>query len=223
MSRAAGDKTGLGGRIRQWRAGWPWYLFILVVPPLLLLLGIALQPGLLANYHGFTPRVLVSYPIYFLIVFIGVGLPEEIGWRGFALPRLHQRYEPLWGSLILGVLWAFWHLFFFLLPDHGGGPDADFSAIFANFAIFSAMVLAMALVYTWVYNHTRGSVFIAALLHTAIDTPQVVWVPLFLSVGMSNTTAPEGSLDLALLIPFGVVAVLLLILTRGRLGYQPES
>ena len=65
-----------------------------------------------------------------------------------------------------------------------------------------------------VFNHTQGSIFIATLLHASIDTPQLVWIPLFLAVG-------ETSINLAGLIAFGVPALLIVILTRGRLGYQP--
>ena len=78
------------------------------------------------------------------------------------------------------------------------------------------MVVALAIIFTWVFNHTRGSVFIATLLHASIDTPQLVWIPLFLAVGMT-------SLNLAALIGFGVPALLIVILTRGRLGYQPSQ
>jgi uncharacterized protein len=207
-------------RCWQWRAGWQWYLLILLGVPALILLGIVIQPGALANYQGLPPHFLVNYLVYFVIVFFGVGLPEEIGWRGFALPRMQPRYGPLRGTLLLGVLWAGWHLFFFLMPDHGGGPGADPMAVLKNFSIFFLMVMAMSIIFTWVFNHTRGSVLIASLLHTAIDVPQLVWLPLFLEVGTSNSTAGETGLDLALLITFGILALLILILTRGRLGYQ---
>lgn len=210
-------------RTRQWRAGWRWYLFILLGVPAMILLGIVAQPGALANFQGVPPIVLVSYPVYFVAVFIGVGMPEEIGWRGFALPRLQQRYGPLRGSLLLGALWAGWHLLYFLLPDHGGGPGADVAAVLINFAIFCALVMATTIIFTWVYNHTGGSVFIAALLHTAIDTPQLVWAPLFLDVGAANSTAGERGLDLAALIAFGALALLIVALTRGRLGYRPAE
>jgi len=226
MTSIVEGRTGLLSlrhRIRQWRAGWQWYLFILLGIPALILLGIIIQPGTLANFQGFTPRILVSYPVYFVAVFFGVGLPEEIGWRGFALPRLQQRYGPLWSSVLLGVLWAFWHLLYFLLPDHGGGPGTSFAAIFTNFSIFFPMVVAITIIFTWVFNHTRGSILIASLVHTAIDAPQLVWAPLFLDVGQSNSTAGETGLNLALLITFGVLAILILILTRGRLGYQPSQ
>ena len=210
-------------RCWQWRAGWQWYLFILLGVPALLLVGILVQPGMLANYKGLPPRLLVNYLVYFVIVYFGVGLPEEIGWRGFALPRMQPRYGPLRSTLLLGVLWAGWHLFFFLMPDHGGGPGADLTATIKNFGIFFLMVMAMSILFTWVFNHTRGSVFMASLLHTAIDVPQLVWLPLFLEVGTSNSTAGEAGVDLALLLTFGVLALSIVILTRGRLGYRPEQ
>jgi membrane protease YdiL (CAAX protease family) len=208
-------------RLKQRRAGWQWYLFILLGIPALLLLGIIIQPGTLASFQGLTPVLLVSYPAYFFIVFFGVALPEEIGWRGFALPRMQPRYGPLWGTLLLGVLWAFWHLLYFLTPAHGGGLGTGFGTILTNFSIFFLMVVALAIIFTWVFNHTGGSIFISNLLHASIDTPQLVWIPLFLAVtnGIPLPLA-ETSLDLAILIGFGVPALLIVILTRGRLGYQ---
>jgi len=201
-------------RLGQGRAGWQWYLLILAAVPVLLLLGIVIQPGILASFQGLTPRLLVTYPLYFVIVFFGVALPEEIGWRGFALPRMQPRYGPLWGTLLLGVLWCFWHLIFFLTPGQGGGPGTSFSTLLVSFAYFFIMVMAFAIIFTWVFNHTGGSIFIANLLHAAIDTPQLAWIPLFLAVD-------ETKLNLASLIAFGVPAILIVVLTRGRLGYQP--
>jgi len=201
-------------RLGQRRAGWQWYLLILLGIPALILLGIVIQPGTLASFQGLTPRLLVTYPLYFFVVFFGVALPEEIGWRGFALPRMQPRYGPLWGTLLLGVLWAFWHLLFFLTPGHGGGPGTSVATFLTSFSYFFLMVMAFAILFTWVFNHTHGSVFIANLLHAAIDTPQLVWIPLFLAVD-------ETRLNLASLIAFGVPALLILLLTRGRLGYQP--
>jgi membrane protease YdiL (CAAX protease family) len=217
MTRITEGKEGLHRlrqRLGQRRAGWQWYLLILVTIPALILLGIVIQPGTLASFQGLTPRLLVTYPLYFAIVFFGVALPEEIGWRGFALPRMQPRYGPLWGTLLLGVLWCFWHLIFFLTPAHGGGPDTSFTTLLISFAYFFVIVMAYSIIFTWVFNHTGGSIFVANLLHAAIDTPQLVWIPLFLAVD-------ETRLNLASLIAFGVPAILIVVLTRGRLGYQP--
>jgi membrane protease YdiL (CAAX protease family) len=204
-------------RLGQRRASWRWYLFILLGIPALILLGIIIQPGVLASFQGLTPRILVSYPVYFVVVFFGVALPEEIGWRGFALPRMQPRYGPLWGTLLLGVLWAFWHFLYFLTPDHGGGPGTGFATLLTNFSIFFLTVVLLAIMFTWVFNHTGGSIFISNLIHAAIDTPQLVWIPIFLAA------MNETSIDLALLIGLGVPALLIVILTRGRLGYQPSQ
>ncbi len=201
-------------RLRQRRAGWQWYLFILLGIPTLLLLGIIIQPGVLASFHGLTPIILVSYPVYFLVIFFGVAMPEEIGWRGFALPRMQGRCGPLWGTLLLGVLWGFWHLLYFLTPSHGGGTGTGVAPFLISFPIFLLMVIALAIINTWVFNHTGGSIFISNLVHASVDTPQLVWIPLFLAVN-------ETSMNLSALIAFGVPALLIVILTRGRLGYQP--
>ena len=82
--------------------------------------------------------------------------------------------------------------------------------------------MALAIIFTWVFNYTQRSIFIASLVHTAIDAPQLVWVPLFLTVGQTNSAEGEAGLNLALLITFGVLALLVLILTRGQLGYKPD-
>ena len=204
-------------RIKQRQAGWQWYLFILLGIPALLLLGIFIQPGKLANFQGLQPLLLVSYFFTYIAVLFGGGpLGEEPGWSGFALPRMQPRYGPLWGTLLLGFFWTCWHLPDFLTSAQGGGPGTGFAAFLKNFPIFLVLVTAIAIILTWIFNHTHGSVFIALLAHASVNTPQVVLVPLFPAV---DTT----SLNLAALIGFGVTALLVVILTRGRLGYQPNQ
>ena len=227
MAVVMGGRPGLrelraSGRL--WRVGWPWYISVLVVPPLLILAGVLLVLGGPATPPAVGPGLIASYAGYFVLVFFAVGLPEELGWRGFALPRLQARFGPLGGTLILGALWAGWHLPFFLTPDHGGGPHVDLAAVATNFAIFAGMVVLMAIPFTFVYNRTGGSVFMSALLHAAIDTPQLVWLPLLLPVGIENSPLGEGRLDLAVLVPFAVVGLTIVAVTRGRLGWtQPNG
>jgi membrane protease YdiL (CAAX protease family) len=203
-------------RLRQLRAGWQWYLFILVGIPALLLLGLIIQPGILASFTGLTPLVIAQYPLYFFVVWFGGGpLGEEIGWRGFALPRMQPRYGPLWGTLLLGIPWAFWHLPQFLTPYQGGGPGTGLTTLLRNFSLFFVFVIALAIIMTWLFNHTKGSIFFAVTTHASVNTPTLVLVPLFLNVGYISQT-------LAFAIGFGVVALFIVVLTRGRLGYQPN-
>jgi membrane protease YdiL (CAAX protease family) len=204
-------------RMRQTRASILWYVFVLIGLPAVILLGICLQPGALTSFKGITPTLLVSYPLAFVAVFFGGGpLGEEPGWRGFALPRLQKRYGALGGTLLLSIWWTCWHLPDFLTSAQGGGPGTGIAAFLINFPIFLVLVTALAIILTWVFNHTGGSIFIALLAHASVNTPQVVLVPLFPAV---NTTG----LNLAALIGVGVPALLIIILTRGRLGYRPEE
>jgi membrane protease YdiL (CAAX protease family) len=211
-------KTGLQSlrqRVRQLRAGWQWYVFILVGIPALIVLGIIIQPGALASFKGLTAILPLSYLVNFVAVWFGGGpLGEEIGWRGFALPRMQPLYGPLWGTILLGVLWCFWHLPEFWMPSMGGGPGTGLGGFaLTNLLMFLPMVVAIAIIFTWVFNHTQGSVFVSITAHASFNIPQVVLVPLFLAVNYT-------SLLLANLIGFGVPALLIIILTRGRLGYQ---
>lgn len=207
-------------RIFQARAGLGWYLLILLGVPALYLLGTAAIPGALAGFQGLPHNswlyFLVSYLINFVLIFFAGGpLGEEPGWRGFALPRMQQRFGPLGGALLLGVVWAFWHLPDFLTRAQGGGPGTGWAAFLTNLPLFTLMVVAISILMTWVYNHTRGSLFIAILLHAAINTTSV-FPALFSIPGMSAMMLG----NLAMLIAMGVPAVLILVLTRGRLGYQ---
>jgi uncharacterized protein len=202
-------------QITDWKKSWLWYVLVLIAIPLLLIMGIVLQPRATTNFLGLNPLLLVSYFFTYIAVFFGGGpLGEEPGWRGFALPRMQQEHGPLWGTLLLGVLWTCWHLPDFLTSAQGGGPGTGFAAFLYNFPIFLLIVLSFAVLLTWIYNRNHGSIFMTMLAHASINTPQLVILPLFPAVGIAG-------LNLAALIGFGVPALLIILLTRGRLGYQP--
>jgi len=196
---------------------WPWYLFVLLGIPALVMLGIIVQPGGLEGFRGFSTGLLVGYPFYLFATFLGVGLGEEPGWRGFALPRMQKQYGSLWGTLLLGVLWSCWHLPDFLTVSKGGGEGTGLVTFLTNFPIFTVAVVSLAIIMTWLYNHTQESLFIAILAHASVDAPEVAgWTALFPTVSMIG-------LHFALLISFTIPALLIIILTRGQLGYQPKQ
>ncbi len=218
MTRLTEGKEGwrrLWRRMIQWREGWVWYAFILLAIPVFFLLGIAVLPGALASFTGITTRFPVEYLISFILIFIfGGPLGEEPGWRGFALPRMQARWGALKASLLLGVVWTFWHLPDFLTSAQHGGPAAGLRPFYANLPIFFAMVMSITFIFTWVYNHTHGSVFMAILLHASINTLSIV-VPLFPVPAVMDS-------ELAMVIGWGALAVLILVLSRGRLGYMAD-
>jgi membrane protease YdiL (CAAX protease family) len=96
-----------------------------------------------------------------------------------------------------------------------GGPGSGLSILYVNLPIFVVMVVAMAVVFTWVFNHTKGSLFIAMLLHASINT--------FGNVQALFPAPIVIGTDLPLLIAFCALAVVVLVATRGKLGYHPEE
>jgi membrane protease YdiL (CAAX protease family) len=195
-------------RIVLWRVGLRWYLLALVGVPVVMALGTLIVPGEVAALLALVPGYLLLYLLSFVLTAIlGGPLLEEPGWRGFALPRLQPLHGPFVGTLILGLLWALWHLPEFLVPSwaaQSGG--SDFFAIVK----FVIIAISFAIVITWVFNNTNGSVFIAILVHASIDDfSGLLGVP-FSPSDMANI----------ILASFGPLAVVLVALTRGRLGYQ---
>ena len=145
------------GRLAIWRVGLRWYVVALGLPALLSLgvvgLSLALGAPAAVQFNELSPLAV----ILFMLV-----IGEEIGWRGYALPRLQARYGALSASLILGSLWAGWHLSNLFIPGlefYGYG-----------FAAFALYVVAMTVLFTWLANQTRGSVLLAWLFHGAINT-----------------------------------------------------
>lgn len=102
--------------------------------------------------------------IFFSVLFTSGPLQEEFGWRGYALPRLQAAYSPFVSSLILGFIWAVWHLPQFLVPHEKTG-------MFYMTPVWSFLLTVMAanFVYTWVFNHTKGSIGGALVLHTQMN------------------------------------------------------
>jgi uncharacterized protein len=195
-------------RIVLWRVGLRWYLFALIGIPVVMALGTIILPGGPAPLLKLGPGYVLSYlGSFVLITILGGPLFEEPGWRGFALPRLQPLHGPLVGTLILGLLWALWHLPEFLVPDWA---ESSGGSGFLDIVKFVVIVIAMAVIITWVFNNTKGSVLMAILVHASIDTFSAPLLALFSPSQMANS----------LLLSFGALALVLVVLTRGRLGYE---
>ena len=141
-----------------WRVGFWWYLFVLLVIPAIEVVGAIVVPGVLGSFQGVTLSLVLTYPVAFVSTFIlGGPLGEEPGWRGFALPRLQPLHGPLVGSVILGILWALWHL-----PLFWSGVWTP--PTIPNIVMFILMITALTIIMTWVFNNARGSLLIAMLM-----------------------------------------------------------
>jgi len=203
-----GGRAGLRSllsRVVRWRVAPIWY-GVAILGPLLIMLGaIALhvvlggQPPSLGLLIGALPT-LVFVSVYMMIT---VALGEEVGWRGYALPALQARYNALIASLILGVMWALWHLPVFFNPD----------TLYSNlpFLQFLAYIVPFAVLTTWVFNSTGGSVLMAMFFHAVLNASSELWktIPEY---SVKPATAVEGIAEnvhfsLMMTIVVGVAAV----------------
>lgn len=149
------------GRMARWRVNVRWYAVALLLPVALVLIALGLFLALGGAPQAAEMPTLPTLALGFLGSFILFLFTEEMAWRGFALPRLQRRYNALTASLILGLLWALWHTPLFFIP---GSFQTQLP-----FLGFVLSTVATTIIMTWIFNHTRGSVLIAALFHTASD------------------------------------------------------
>jgi uncharacterized protein len=224
VTAATSGKAGVGRFLRrylQWRVGVRWYLLALVSFLLVYLLSVCIPLGagpLLAFIRQWSLLFSVFLPFLGLQMLF-VALWEEPGWRGFALPRLQQRYGPVLGTIVLGTLHSLWHLpTGFVI----GGPL--YPLALTTFVTFVLTGIAATFLYTWIYNHAKGSILIAILIHAAANAGSGVVNQLIpANPHLSGLAAALLNDNWCLVIGFGAVAVLLVVATRGRLGYQPEQ
>jgi membrane protease YdiL (CAAX protease family) len=215
LTGGGGALRELGSRLVRWRVGWQWYLVVILGPAAFSLAVAGVYTLLGGSWAEAAPPALLEGPLLFLPLFLLIltltdGLGEELAWRGFALPRMLTRYNALAASLILGVIWALWHLP--LLWTEGNGMFHQ------PVWLLLLDITAKSVLFTWVFLHTRGSVLIAMLFHGATN--------LFL---VSPDVASTGDLTLPLLAAvakWALVVVLLLVagptLVRGA-RTDPEA
>jgi uncharacterized protein len=185
LTGGRGALRELGSRLVRWRVGWQWYLVVILGPAAFSLAVAGVYTLLGGSWAEAAPPALLEgsllfLPLFLLILTLTDGLGEELAWRGFALPRMLTRYNALVASLVLGVIWALWHLP--LLWTQGNGMFHQ------PVWLLLLDVTAKSVLFTWVFLHTRGSVLIAMLFHGATN--------LFL---VSPEVASNGDLTLPVL------------------------
>jgi len=193
-------------RFLIWHVGWKWYLVAFLLEPVLIVLGVygnAFVTGVMPDYSK-----IMAYELFgegatlwlFVLPFLLIDLitnGEEMGWRGYVLPRLQAKYNSLTSTLILGVVWGFWHLLKFL--PHWNP---------VLFAFFMVHIMAFAVTLTWVYNNTKGSLLLAAIMHAASNTAGIFF-PMADTATSDNLGAYIGY------VLFEVVAAVIVVLVSG--------
>jgi membrane protease YdiL (CAAX protease family) len=199
------------GRVTKWRIGLVWYLVILFVP----LIWHGILPAI--GVHALLSRSLPTFSepsrgappwtdawwFFFYVLLIGGG-QEELGWRGYALPKLQTKYNAVVSSLILGALWSAWHLPMLFIPGS--------SMYGVPFPIYLILITAQTFVYTWLYNNTE-SILACMLYHT--------WSNFAAVYLMVDITDPMFGL-LTLAGQLGVVILLIVLFGPKRLSRRPR-
>jgi uncharacterized protein len=151
------------GRLLIWRVSPFWYL-VVFLGPVALTGGVVLLNSLMGGPALSLGMTLVGATIFFAFSVVpGSALGEEIGWRGYVLPRLQSRMSALSAALLIAPIWGLWHLPLWLTGDPVKTPTF--------YVAFFAAVFPMSVLLTWVYNSTGGSLLMVVILHATVNLP----------------------------------------------------
>ncbi|MGW8226586.1 MAG: CPBP family intramembrane glutamic endopeptidase [Anaerolineales bacterium] len=149
----------------KWRVGVRYYVFAILGPITFFMLAVLINRIVTGAWSDFTQLGEADYLPYvgplgaLLVWLLTYGLGEETGWRGYALPHLQRKHSAANSTLILAILWAFWHLpaFFY--------RDTYIQMGFLGFPVFLVSIIFATMVFTWLYNSTAGSLLLVILFH----------------------------------------------------------
>ena len=200
VTAATEGRPGLVALLRKltiWRVGWGWFALVLLMAPV-----ICVTPAYLNMFFGApdpTMALLAALPTMLLMFAIRLVNPldgpmqEELGWRGFALPRLQERHPALVASAILGVLVVIWHVPLVVL------------GMLPAYALFGTF--AFTIVFGWLFNNVKGSVLMTLIAHAADG---------LVMTGYLNLNAIDSERHIMLLVGVWVAAAVVVVLLNGR-------
>ena len=188
----------LFSQIGRWRVSPKWYACAILLP-----VGIVAVSHLLSRVFGAevsSPWIDLAALAPGIAAIIAGGLGEEIGWRGFAQPRLQRRFSIFWASVIIGVIWATWHSWPLLTS---GGMEG---AWLTDTALTYLRLISTAVIYGWLYSVSGGSLLLIIIAHMAHN------------VVLTATITPEGASIFAVLIAvfYALAAGIITFCARNR-------
>lgn len=170
LAAREGGKTGVRALLAKfaiWRVGLRWYAVALFLPAVVSLGGALLFAARGGEIGGLDFDRAHLIPLALLIGSVFGPLAEELGWRGYALPRLLERHGPLVSSLILGAVWTVWHAPLYWAP--AGTSISGEPVTIGAIAFYLALLTGYSTFYTWIHLNARGSVLLAFLLHLTFN------------------------------------------------------
>jgi uncharacterized protein len=228
-----GSAADLVSRYKPWRGvTWQnglvsWALAFGVIVVMSLLRALAryyILPE--ASFEWTMPNFGVTFWTMLLatMFFDGGGLAEEGGWRGFAAPLLQSKYSPLKASIILGVVWAAWHIPVKVNLLFGG--VTEFLVFYLDFTIFS---ICLTIIIMYFSNRVGGSALMGVMLH-GMSNDTIRFGGNLTDLNAAVTAGTDGNGEIvSLLFSFGgtvgtfIVAVILVVISKGTLAFTPQS
>lgn len=193
----------------KWRLPFTMWALILFAPAVIVLAAIVVAQafGAPAGQWNDPGQLFLILPVFLYVVILGGPLGEEFGWRGFALPRLERCIHPTAAVVLLGLMWGLWHLPLFWIE---GTVQQQIPL-----AAFLAQITVTSVIYGWLWNETRSLpavIAIHAVTNTTVGLLPVLpdaagsLIPLWTAISIA-----------------AVVALLLVVQTRGRLGHDGDA
>lgn len=217
-------------RLVRWRVGIVWWAVALLGPPALVLVAI----GIHVLIGGEAPNFLVwkqephMLPVLMLVLlspFGGPGGEEPFGWRGYAQSKLQEnwgKWGPLMTSLIIGTVWAVWHL-----PEFFNPVSTQYALGMGGLVPLIIMEIANSIIMTWLYIKTGGSVLVAGVIfHLMLDISGSTMLVDFTVSGMlAGEVVPSADMSLITMqtVVMAAASLVLLVVTKGRLGYSADD
>ena len=207
----------LRARLLRWRVSLRWYALVLLFAPLLVA---AVLFALSLFSSAFLPGILNTRDKVSLVLFgiawglIGGGFLEEIGWTGFAVPKLRLHYGAVTTALIVGLLWGVWHILIAFWSSGSLAGENSLTIFVAGFLAFYLGALpAYRVLMVWVYDRT-GSLPVVMLMHASLSASTLILQPL-------GTGVPYLAWNLVLAVVLWGVVAAVAIVNRGHLSQPP--
>lgn len=158
------------GTFKNWRSSPILYIISIILPVTIILIATGIS-FLFGNPFPFPESSKwSSLPLMFILLTLQAGLGEEIGWRGYLTSKLSEKYSILISSLIVGVIWALWHLPMYFIPgviQYEISQKIGFLPIFLMYSIF---VIASSIVLSWIFFISNKNLWLPVLLHGSVNT-----------------------------------------------------
>ena len=193
----------------NWRVGWSWFAFAFLIPPVIMLITLALHimlggdvPAPMAAKH--IPLAIANFALVFLV---GGPLGEEFGWRGYAMSALTAKVNWRVASFIIGITWGLWHLplFFIVGTAQSSMP----------IPLFILNIVAGSILFGWLFERTQGSVLPALVLHTSLNS----WAGILMIIPAAETGRPYAVVTGLLL----VIAFVLLLAPNQKYSINSKN